>query len=67
MTQGQQLQPTAVPAVWQVYALLPAMIILMVLMMSFKVVGRLTEPEVIKEIAPVAAEMAGRRLLPGGR
>jgi len=67
MVAGQQLQPTVAPAVWEIYALLPAMIIFMVLAMLFKVVGRLTEPEFLKEVASVAGEVAARKMLPGGR
>ena len=65
-------QQTVAPAVWEVYALLPAMIIFMVLTMAFKLVSRVTEPEFIREVRPIAEEVAaartGRKALPpGGR
>ena len=60
-------QQTVAPAVWEIYALLPAMIIFMVLAMAFRLVGRVTEPEFLKGVAPVAGEIAARKLLPGGR
>ena len=65
-------QQTVAPAVWEVYALLPAMIIFMVLTMAFKLVSRVTQPEFIHAVAPIAeqavAARTGRKALPpGGR
>jgi hypothetical protein len=65
MVAGQQLQPTVAPAVWEIYALLPAMIILMVLFMAFRLAGKVTEPEFIREVRPVAEDVALARA--GGR
>jgi hypothetical protein len=66
MVEGQQLQPTVAPAVWEIYALLPAMIILMVLLMAFRLVGKVTEPEFIREVRPIAREVAIAKALPPG-
>jgi hypothetical protein len=51
-------QQALAPAVWEIYAVLPAMIILMVLFMAFRLVGKVTEPEFIREIRPIAEEAA---------
>jgi len=70
MAQGQQLQPVVATAVWEVYALLPAMVILMVLVMAFRLIGRVTEPEFIREVRPIAEKAAAARMgvkaLPAG-
>jgi hypothetical protein len=55
MVQGQQLQPTAV---WEIYAILPAMIIFMVLAMAMKIVSGAMKPEYIREIRPIAEKAA---------
>lgn len=70
MTQGQ-LQLTVAPAQWEIYALLPAMIIFMVLAMAFTLISRVTEPEFIREVRPIAEEAVAAKagagaLLAGG-
>lgn len=58
-------QQTLAPAVWEIYALLPAMIIFMVLLMAFRLAEKVTEPEFIREVRPIAEEVALARA--GGR
>lgn len=70
--QQQTVVPAVGPAQWEIYALLPAMIVIMVLAMAFKLIGRVTEPEFVREVRPIAeraaiARAGGRKLLPGGR
>lgn len=66
VTPQQTVVPTVAPAQWEIYALLPAMIIFMVLAMVMKIVSGLLKPEVLKAAAPVAGEIAARKMLPGG-
>jgi len=46
------------PAQWEIYAMLPALIIIMVMMMVMNLVTSLTKPEVMKELAPAAVKAA---------
>ena len=59
-------QQTTAPAVWEIYALLPAMIIFMVLVMAMKVVSGAMNPEYIRELRPIAEEVAVAKALPAG-
>lgn len=62
---------TTGPAGWewigQMYAMLPFLIIVMVLVMVMKIASRLTEPEVLKEaVIPAAKEVVAAKYLPAG-
>lgn len=46
------------PAQWEIYAMLPAFAIIMVLMMVMNLVTSLTKLEVLKEVAPAVAKAA---------
>jgi hypothetical protein len=63
-------QQTVAPAVWEIYAILPAMIIFMVLAMAMKIVSGLMKPEYVRELRPIAEEVAvakaGGKYLPPG-
>jgi hypothetical protein len=59
-------QVTLAPALWEIYALLPAMIIFMVLAMAMKVVSGVMKPEYIRELRPVAEKAAIAKALPPG-
>lgn len=63
-------QTTAAPAVWEIYALLPAMVLVMAMMMAFRLIDRVTDPEFIREVRPIAEEAAvarmGRKALSAG-
>ena len=56
----------AAPATWEIYALLPAMIIFMVLMMAMKIVSAAMNPDYIREIRPIAEKAAMAKALPSG-
>lgn len=51
-----QVVPTqqVVPAQWEMMAIVPIMVLMMVFSIIMKVVTRATEPEFIREIRPVA-------------
>lgn len=53
--------------VGMLYALLPLVIIVMMVKMIGGVVEKVTEPEYVKEVAPVVVEAVSRKLLPKGR
>lgn len=72
---GQQvIVPTAQPAGWEwvagIFALLPFMVLVMVFSLLSKTVEEVTKPEVVREIRPIAEEVAmaraGARALPRG-
>ena len=75
MVAGQQvILPVAQPASWEwvgaIFALLPFMVLVMSFSLLSKTVKEVTKPEVIREIRPVAEEVAlarvGGRALPRG-
>jgi len=59
-------QQTLAPAVWEIYALLPALTIFMVLAMAMKVVSGVMKPEYVRELRPIAEEVAIAKALPSG-
>ena len=62
---AQSMTPASV---WEVYAILPAMIIFMVLVMAMKIVSGVMKPEYVREIRPIAEQAAMIKALPpGGR
>lgn len=75
MIAGQQvILPKAQPAGWEwvgaIFALLPFMVLVMVFSLLSKTVEEVTKPEVVREIRPIAEEVAlarvGARALPRG-
>ena len=53
------------------WALFPLMLVFMVLTMAYKISSKALEPEVLREISPIAEQAAlakagGKYLLPGG-
>jgi len=63
---SQVTQPTTAPASWEIYALLPAMIIFMVMAMAMKIVSAAMNPEYIRELRPIAEKAAMAKALPAG-
>ena len=66
-----QQAPAPVPLGWEIWALMPLMILMMILVMVFKLISKILEPEVLREVRPIAEEIAlakvGRKALtPGG-
>ena len=59
-------QQTNATEVWEIYALLPAMIIFMVMVMAMKVVSGLMKPEYVRELKPVAESALAAKMLPAG-
>ena len=67
VTAQQTLVPAVAPAQWEIFALLPFMIIMMVLAMTSKLISRVTEPEFVREVRPIAEKAAAAKMLtPGG-
>ncbi len=65
-------QQTVAPAAWEWLALMPFMVMFVVLFMAFKLASKILEPEVLREVRPIAEEVAMARvgakaLPPGGR
>ena len=59
-------QQTTAPASWEIYALLPVMIIFMVLMMLMKIISAAMNPEYIRELRPIVEKAAMAKALPAG-
>ena len=57
---------TGVTEVWEIYAVLPAMMIFMVLVMLMKIVSGLMNPDYLHELKPVAESAITAKLLPAG-
>ena len=75
MVTGQQaVLPVAQTASWEwvgaIFALLPFMVLVMAFSLMSKTVEQVTKPEVVRELRPVAEEVAlariGGRALPRG-
>jgi len=59
-------QQTGPSEVWEIYAILPAMIIFMVMAMLMKVVSGLMNPDYMRELKPVAESALAIKALPSG-
>jgi len=65
---SQATQPTTAPATWEIYTLLPVMIIFMAMAMAMKIVSAAMNPEYIRELRPIAEKAAmAKALQAGGR
>jgi len=63
-------QLTTQPASWewigQIWALFPVMLVFAVLFMAFKTANKVLEPEVLREVRPIAEEAVRAKALPAG-
>lgn len=53
-----RVTPQVAPAQWEIIAIVPIMVLMMVFTIIMKVVERATEPEFVREVRPIAEEIA---------